>query len=117
MTGSERLKHGMAAILGELENLYAQDLIGAVQINIALRDGNVRTLKAYDDGFRILLIAAAAIRQREAFDSPEVTRDPHIWHIPGVFRNTLRLTTISLGAGPDGTNPGSSPSKGVAKSK
>src|SRR5258707_12068244 len=63
MTGSERLKHGMAAILGELENLYAQDLIGAVQINIALRDGNVRTLKAYDDGFRILLIAAAAIGQ------------------------------------------------------
>ncbi len=117
MTGSERLKHGMAAILGELENLYAQDLIGAVQINIALRDGNVRTLKAYDDGFRILLIAAAAIGQREAFDSAEVTRDPDSWHMPGECRNTPRLTTISLAAAPDRSNAGGSPSKGYAQSK
>jgi hypothetical protein len=75
MDPKERLKHGMASILGELETLYSQDLIGAVQINIALRDGNVRTLKAYDDGFRVLLVAAAAIGQREAFEATEVTRD------------------------------------------
>lgn len=82
MDPKERLKHGMALILGELETLYAQDLIGAVQINIALRDGNVRTLKAYDDGFRVLLVAAAAIGQREAFEATEVTRDEG-WRAPG----------------------------------
>lgn len=73
----------MATILGELETLYAADKIGALQINIALRDGNVRTLKSYDDGFRILLIAAAAIGQREAFDATAVTPDSDNWHIPG----------------------------------
>lgn len=79
---SEQLKIGMANILGELENLYSRDEIGAIQINIALRNGDVRTLKAYDSGFRILLIAAATIGQREAFDSAAVTPDEDNWHIP-----------------------------------
>lgn len=79
---SERLKQGMASILGELETLYSRDMIGAVQINIALRDGNVRTLKAYDDGFRVLLVAAAAIGQREAFETTEVMREES-WRAPG----------------------------------
>jgi hypothetical protein len=82
MSPSERLQHGMAHILGELESLYAQEKIGAVQINIVLRDGNVRTLKCHDDGFRILLIAAAAIGQREAFDAAAVTPDLENGHIP-----------------------------------
>jgi superfamily I DNA and RNA helicase len=76
---TERLRQGMASILGELESLYAKDAIGAVQINIALRDGDIRTLKCYDDGFRVLLVAAAAIGQREAFESIEVERDPDNW--------------------------------------
>jgi hypothetical protein len=73
---SEQLKQGMASILGELEGLFAQDKIGAVQINIALRDGNVRTLRCFDDGFRNLLVAAAAFGLRHAFDSADVRPDP-----------------------------------------
>lgn len=80
----DRYKSGLATILGELETLYAKDQIGALQINIALRDGNVRTLKAYDDGFKILLIACASIGQREAFDAATVTPDADNWQIaPG----------------------------------
>lgn len=75
----ERMRRGMAEILGELETLFSRDEIGAVQINIALRSGDIRTLKVYDDGFKLLLIAAAAIGQREAFDAATVHQDPDNW--------------------------------------
>lgn len=78
----EQWRHGMASVLGELEELYARDQIGAVSISIAYRDGNVRHLKCYDDGFRILLIAAAAIGLKEATELP-MARDPGDWFIPG----------------------------------
>ena len=77
----ECFKQGVASILDELEQLYSQDKIGAVQINIALRDGDVRTLKAYDTGFRVLLVAAASIGQREAFEATEVKVEEH-WRSP-----------------------------------
>lgn len=79
----QRFKQGVASILDELEQLYSKDKIGAIQINIALRDGNVRTLKAYDSGFRVLLVAAASIGQRKAFEDTEVTVEEH-WRSPGV---------------------------------
>lgn len=75
----ERMRRGMADILNELEQMYSLDLIGAVQINIALRDGGVRTLRCYDDGFKLMLIAAAAIGQHEALQVPSVERDPENW--------------------------------------
>src|SRR5579871_2687559 len=78
----QRFKEGVASILDELEQLYSQDKVGAIQINIALRDGGVRTLKAYDNGFRVLLVAAAAIGQREAFEATEVTIEES-WRAPG----------------------------------
>ena len=82
LSPENRWRHGMALILGEMENLYSADQIGAVQINIVLRDGNVRTLKAYASGFRVLLVAAAAIGQREAFEATEVTPDVGNWRMP-----------------------------------
>lgn len=80
---TKRWREGMAAILGELEQLYAADAIGAVQINIALRDGNVRTMKAHDNGFRILLIAAAAIGHHETIDRAAQRPDAGNWSAPG----------------------------------
>lgn len=67
--GAVRLKRGMASILDELESLYAEGKIGAVSIAIALRSGDVRHLTAYDNGFRIVLIGAAAIAQREVVEN------------------------------------------------
>ena len=78
----ERWRHGMASILGELEQLYDRDEIGAVSISIALRDGNVRHLSSYDTGFRILLVAAAAIGLKNATDYAPLTPDPENWHEP-----------------------------------
>lgn len=79
----ERWRRGMASCLGELEQLYTKDEIGAVSISIALRDGNVRTLKCYDAGFRVLLISAAAIALKEATEFAPVERDPDNWFVPG----------------------------------
>jgi hypothetical protein len=76
MQSSERLRRSLASIQSELEQLYAADKIGAVQVNIVLRSGDVRTFKCSDDGFRFLLLAATAIGQREALDDAnDVTRD------------------------------------------
>lgn len=68
MISKEQWRRGMAEIFAEMNQLYDADEIGAVQINIVKRDGNIRVLHAYDDGFKILLIAAAAIGQRNALD-------------------------------------------------
>lgn len=69
----------MAEIFSELNRLYDADEIGAVHISIARRDGDVRTLKAYDDGFKILLIAAAAIGAKEALEIPTTEHDADNW--------------------------------------
>lgn len=71
---AEQWKRRMAYILGQLETLYSQDKIGAVQINMALRDGDICTLEAYDTGFRVLLVAAAAVGQQEAFEAVNAPR-------------------------------------------
>lgn len=81
--GKDRLKRDMASMLDVVETLYATDRIGAIQICIALRDGNVRTMLAYDDGFKILMIAAASIGQRDALDACQVQHDPASWEEPG----------------------------------
>lgn len=78
----DRWRRGMASILGELEKLYDRDEIGAVSICIALRDGNIRHLQSYGSGFRILLIAAAAVGLKEATDAPQRDADAENWHTP-----------------------------------
>ncbi len=75
----DRWRRGMADILGELEALFTRDEMGAVQISIALRNGDIRTLSSYDDGFRILLIAAASIGQREAIEGCQIIPSPDNW--------------------------------------
>ena len=79
MSAKDRWRQSMAEIFDELNRLYDADLIGAVQINVAKRDGDIRVLAAHDDGFRILLIAAAAIGQKEAMDAARVEKDPDNW--------------------------------------
>lgn len=74
-----RWRRGMAEIFSELNRLYDADEIGAVHICIARRDGDVRTLRAYDDGFKILLIAAAAIGQKETMEMASTEHDPDNW--------------------------------------
>lgn len=74
MTDAE-FRRSMSSILGELETLYSADQIGAVQINIALRNGDVRSLCCHDDGFKILIIAAAAIGQHEALRNGGIQRE------------------------------------------
>lgn len=81
-SGKVRWRRSMATIFEELNALYDADEIGAVQLNIALRDGDVRVLRAYDDGFKILLIAAAAIGQRESLDVARTERDADGWEEP-----------------------------------
>jgi hypothetical protein len=76
MDDPRRFKEGLGSILGELELLFAKDQIGGIVVSIALRDGNVRSLGVYDDGFKILLIAAAAIGQREAIEATRAGADP-----------------------------------------
>lgn len=78
-----RMRRGMAGILGELETLFANDEIGAVQINIARRDNTVRTLFACGDGFRMLLIAAAAIGHAEAVSNVIGNPEGLDWHAAG----------------------------------
>lgn len=77
----DRFKRGMADILGELETLFAKDEIGAVQINIALRSGDIRTMRVYAPNFKLLLIAAAAIGQKEALNCPIVEPDADNWEV------------------------------------
>lgn len=63
---NEPLMEGMATILSELEARFSADEIGAVQINMVLRDGTVRTMQAWDNGFALLMVAAVSIGQDEA---------------------------------------------------
>ena len=77
--GANRLKRSMALILSELEQLFERNELGAVSIAIALRNGDVRHLTAYDNGFRIVLIGAAAIAARETVEMAVVDRDPDSW--------------------------------------
>jgi hypothetical protein len=81
--GALRFKRGMASIIDEMTALYARDEIGAVSISIVLRTGDVRHLTAYDNGFKINLIGAAAIAQREVLDNAVRDPDPGNWHMPG----------------------------------
>ena len=81
--GQDRWRRGMAEIFGELNRLYDADEIGAVIISIARRDGDLRTLKAYDNGFKILLIAAAAIAAKESMEIVgDIDRDLGNWVEP-----------------------------------
>lgn len=81
--GATRVKRGMAAILDELETLYAADQIGAISISIVRRDGDVRHLCAHDNGFRIVLIGATAIAHREAIENAAREPDRENWHMAG----------------------------------
>lgn len=76
-------RRGMADILDELNKLFDADEIGAVHISVVRRDGDVRTLQAFDNGFRILLIAAAAIGQREALEAATIKPDPTNFVVSG----------------------------------
>ena len=82
--GAARVKRGMASILGELETLFGKDDIGAVSIAVVRRDGNVRHLTCFDDGFRIMLIGATGIAHREAIENACRDPDGTNWFLPGV---------------------------------
>lgn len=69
-------RRGMADIFAELNQLYDADEMGAVQINIVRRNGDIRTLRAFDQGFKLLMIAAAAIGQRESIEEARDAHDP-----------------------------------------